>query len=71
MDGVNRCLVGFASLHLIKNANKYNGVLLQVKDIYSAADGNSYRRRRYPKTMGLQRQFDLDNDMTKPLDSIH
>ena len=36
-DDIDRCQVGFVPQHLVKHMGKYNGVLAQIIDVYSAA----------------------------------
>ena len=55
-DDVDRGRVGFAPWHLVKHMGKYNGVLVQITDVFRAADDSNYRRK-FTKTMDLQKLF--------------
>ena len=48
-NGVDSSWVGFVSQHLIKLMEKYNFVLVQIIDVFSAADDCNYRRQKVYK----------------------
>ena len=53
MGSVNRCQVGFVPWLLIKHIDKYNGILVQVTGIYTAAADSKYRRQKVYKSHGF------------------
>ena len=67
MDGFDRYWVGFAFLHLIKHANKYNSVLLQVTYIYSVTDDSIYRRHNVNKNHGFAKAVLILVNIIKPI----
>ena len=53
MDSVDRCQVGFAPWHLVKDGDKFDGALAQVMEVYSVNDTNKHKRQKVYKNFGL------------------
>ena len=46
-DGIDRCLVGFLARHMIKQAQRLDGRLAQVVEIYKESDSPAKRRKNH------------------------
>ena len=44
MHGVDRCQVGFAPQHLVKDGDKFDGALAQAMEMYSVNDTRNHKR---------------------------
>ena len=45
MDGVDRCQVGFAPHHLVKDEDNFDGVLAQVTEVYGVNNTSNHNRQ--------------------------
>ena len=56
--GVDRCWVGIVPHDLIKHMGKYDVVLVQIMNVFSAADDSNYRRQKVYKNMQQMKQME-------------
>jgi len=52
IDGEDTCRVGFLQAHYIPYAERYNGKLAKVMEVWSASDDSTYKRRMYHHNCG-------------------
>ena len=52
-DGVDRCQVNFTPWHLVKDEDKFDGVLAQVTEVYSVDDTNNHKKKKVYKNFGF------------------
>lgn len=51
-DGIDMCRVGFLPRHMVKHADRYDGVLAQVTSVYSSEDDSPSKRRKFHHNKG-------------------
>ena len=52
MDGMDRCRVGYLQRHIVANAARFDGALMQVTKVLSKEDGDTAERRLFHKNKG-------------------
>ena len=59
MDGVDSCQVGFTSWHLVKHRGKFDGVLTQEMEVYSADDMSKQKMQKVYKNCGFSKAVEF------------